>query len=485
MKKGFLLLLLALCFMGMQAQDPILPDTLKKHVFFLAGDEMEGRGWATPAGRKAGDYVARHFELAGLNKLGDSYFHPFLVRSGQTVLEGRNVVGWIEGSDPVLKNEFIVLGAHYDHIAYKTSPDGEKIVYNGADDNASGTATVIELGKALMKSRLNRSVILIAFDAEESGLIGSTELVRQEFVPLDQIKVMFSIDMVGRLAESGSVIMGALDDVRGARELLLELAGDQGIKIKRTGGETTARTDTKPFGDAGIPAVYVSSGIVGPYHRPEDDPETLDYEGMAQIANLLADLTVDLAGMAELEPAGVLAKQDMKDGLPFFRVAAVTSLGSSKHHFPNEFYRGKPVFSLDAGLMTQFKITRNLSLQPEVLYEWSGSKAEGGTFRAHRVSTPVSLMLASNMNEMAGQRFFALVGAYYAWQFAGTSDKQPIDLQSVYAPQLWGFTWGFGLEAMSVYVKATFKYSLTNLYQDGTAGQIRDRGAYLTVGYFF
>ena len=483
MKKLAALILLAVTALPVFTQSSITADDLKKHVFYLASDEMAGRGWATAEGMLAGDYIAAQFEQAGLSKIGDSYFHPFMSRTGSTVLMGRNVVGFIQGSDPELKKEFIVIGGHYDHVAYKFE-GGEKVIFNGADDNASGTATVIELAKALQKADLKRSVILVGFDAEESGLIGSTELVRQEFVPLNQIKAMFSIDMVGRYAESKSLIMGALDDVTEASAVLLELAEKREIKIKKTGGDTMSRTDTKPFGDAGIPAIYVSTGIVGPYHKPEDDPETLDYDGMAAIANLLTELTVAMANMNQLEPSAVLAAP-VKNGVPLFRLGAVASLGSSHHKYPDQFYQGKSIFSMDAGFMTQLNISKNFALQPELLYEMMGSKVTSGYFVTHSLTTPVNLVLASNMNSMADQRFFAMAGGYYTWHFAGSEGGQAVDFDQVYHSRGYGITWGIGLEAMSVYAKLTFKYGLNNLLIDESAGLMKDRGAYLTLGYFF
>lgn len=466
-------------------QNSIKSETLKKHVFYLASDSLEGRGLGTKSGMKAANYIANYFKDAGLKPVGENYFHPFFVRVGQTMIEGRNVVGLIEGSDPILKNEYIVLGAHFDHVSYKIV-DGEKVVYNGADDNASGTSAIMEIGRALMKqkNKLQRSVILVAFDAEESGLIGSGRFVKNNTVPMDQVKVMMSIDMIGRYAESGSLIMGAMDGLKGGTEQLMKIANEMGIKIKKTGGDVMNRTDTKPFGDVGIPSVYVTSGIIGPYHKPEDDAETLDYEGMELISNMLVDLTLELANNKSLEPIRKLTAQAESKGLPIFRYGVKANIGTSFHRYPNDFYRAKSKFSSELGLMTQFKITKNIAIQPEVLYSTMGSKSNAGNYRTHSITTPISLVIASNMNGMAEQRFFAKIGGYYSYHFAGAINGETMDFSNTYNLAETGIIYGFGLEVMSVFISVNFKHGLTGIKQD-TQTLHRNRATYISVGYMF
>lgn len=483
-----MLSLVTVVFIGLNtfSQPGIKADKLKEHVYFLASDELEGRGVGTESGRKAGEYIRNYFESIGLDPVGESYFHQFPARIGQTMLKGKNVVGMVKGSDPVLKDEYIVIGAHYDHISYRLR-DGEKVVYNGADDNASGTAAVMELGKALvgMKEKLKRSVVLVAFDAEESGLIGSSQFVRQLTLPVEQIKLMFSIDMIGRYAESKSLIMGALAHLKGGPGILKPLADQHKVKIKRTGGETSMFTDTKPFGDAGIPAVYVSTGIVGPYHKPEDDRETLDYEGMELISNLMLDLAVDLANEEELVAQPQLEAKSKVKGLPFARLGVKGSLGGSSNTYPDEFYKAKSGFSYELGMITQLKLTRNIFVQPELLYTSLGSKHADGKYRVHSLTVPLSLLFASNMQSGTRQRTFASVGGYYSYHFAGSLAGKSLDFASEYNPSEFGMVYGFGIEVMSVYVAMNFKNAFTNIFIDEGGGKIKNRAIYFTLGYFF
>jgi len=466
-------------------QADIESEILKKHVYFLASDSLEGRGLATESGLKAAQYIAEYFENSGLQKVGDSYFHPFHARIGQTMLEGRNVVGMVEGSDPLLKNEYIVLGAHYDHVAYRFV-NGEKIVYNGADDNASGTATVMEIGRVLAqnKGKIKRTVILVAFDAEESGLIGSGQFVKQKTIPMDQIKVMMSIDMVGRYAESSYVIMGAMEDVKGGADILMPHAEKYELKIKRTGGETSMRTDTKPFGDVGIPAVYVTSGIVGPYHQPEDDRETLDYEGMERISNMLLDLTVDLANMDEIESRIETSSQIAGGKSPFFRLGLKANIGGGSNTYPNEFYKAKAGFSGEGGLTSQIKLSKNLYLQPEVLYSYLGSKHQNGNFRMHSILTPLSLATAARVDPSIDLRFYASFGGYFGYHFAGSVNKQALDFTNEFNPIEGGLVYGFGFEFNKVSVSVNFKNSLTNILLTEDE-KMRNRAVYFTIGRMF
>ncbi len=474
------------CFSGnLNAQTAIKAEVLKEHVYFLASDSLEGRGLATESGLKAAHFIEDYFSECGLGKIGDSYFHPFHARIGQTVLEGRNVVGIVEGNDPELKDEYIILGAHYDHISYKIVDD-KKVVYNGADDNASGTATIMEIGRVLAqnKNKIKRSVILVAFDAEESGLIGSGWFVKQKIVPIDQIKVMMSIDMVGRLAESNSVIMGAMEDVEGGADILMPHAEKYDLKIKRTGGATSMYTDTKSFGDAGVPAVYVTSGIVGPYHKPEDDRETLDYPGMEKIACMLLDLTVDLANRDELVSRIEASPQIAGGKTPFFRIGVKASVGGGSNIYPNEFYKAKAGYSGEAGLTSQIKLTEAFCLQSEVLYSYRGSKHQDGNFGMHSVLTPLSLVASLRADPGIDLRFYGSFGGYFGYHFAGSIDKQKIDFANVYDPIEGGLVFGFGFEFNKMSFSVNFRNCLTNMLITEN-DKMRNRAVYFTLAKMF
>lgn len=469
------------------AQVEISADSLKKHVYILASDSLEGRGISTSSGMKAAQYIAGYFEEFGLETIGDSYLHPFNTYLRTTNLVGHNVIGLIEGSDPILKDEYIVLGAHYDHMSFYYNSKGEKIIFNGADDNASGTSSVIELGRALKENShsLKRSVILIAFDGEESGLIGSTKVLKQDFFPSEQIKLMMSIDMIGRYAESGHCVIGAMGSFVGGNDILDEVAKKHQIKIKNTGKKVSNRTDSGPFGNYGIPALYISSGIIGPYHKPQDDAETIDYDGMKEITELLFDLTIKLSEQEKLEPSKYLIAQTKNGGVPRLRYGLKASFGSSHHNYSDDFYNGKNKFSYEIGIMTQLKITKNISLQPEVLYSSLGSGFPDGNFRTQSISTPVNLVLATAMNQEMKSRLFITAGAYYSYHFSGKAGGESLDFENKFHQSETGLVYGIGIEVFSIFASINFKHGLSDLSKHSEMKKMKSFATYFSLGYMF
>ena len=185
MKKHLIILAAIVWSASTVAQTTISADSLSKHVYFLASDTLEGRSPGTKGCLMAANYIAEEFIKLGINPLGDDFFHHFMFRTGANSIEAKNILGVIEGNDPLLKYEYIVLGAHYDHIGYyfEHHSEKQKVVFNGADDNASGVATIIEIARQLKQNKLlKRSIIIAAWDAEESGLKGSTQFVADSLI---------------------------------------------------------------------------------------------------------------------------------------------------------------------------------------------------------------------------------------------------------------------------------------------------------------
>ena len=170
MKRFLLSLLLAALCVPMFSQTR--KERLTEHVYYFASDSLRGRAAGSEDAAKAAAYIVNEYESMGLKPFYDDWYMPF-TRGGK---QYRNVVAVLEGNDPALKNQYIVVGAHYDHLGVK----GGKI-YNGADDNASGSAAVIEIARALCANRdkLKRTVVIAAFDAEELGLYGSNALAQR------------------------------------------------------------------------------------------------------------------------------------------------------------------------------------------------------------------------------------------------------------------------------------------------------------------
>ncbi len=454
------------CATLLSGQFTATPAPLKSHVYYLASDSLLGRGFGTPQGAQAAQYIAQQLEDAGVEPLNGTYFHPFNHRQGILNIPGTNVAGIITGSDPQLKEEYIVIGAHYDHLGWKIS-DGDTVVYNGADDNASGTAAIIEIGRNLAgaENRPGRSVILVAFDGEESGLIGSTRFVEDETVPLHRIKLMFSLDMVGMYTAHEGLDLFGIRLLNDADLLIGEMAGRHGVTIRKANATIGQRTDTAPFGKLNIPAVHAFTGTESPYHKPEDVREELDYEGMAKVTNYLSEAALLLSQTEEISDLDGLAEgESITETLKIIRPGAIIGAGSSQFNYREDPVMGKSIFAAQAGLFANIRLAGFLRLQPEVLYETRGSEAPGGNFRVHSLSIPVNLQISSP--DQGFVRTFFHVGGYYSFHLGGSQGGNPIDFDGTYNKQDYGISYGFGFEAMDVQLKLSFHTGLFNIVHD-------------------
>ena len=276
-------------------------DRLREHLYYFASDSLRGRKAGSEDAAKAAAYIVSQYRAMGLKPFFEDWYVPFTTNG----VEYRNIVAVIPGSDPVLKDEYIVLGAHYDHVGVK---DGE--IYNGADDNASGSSALIEIARALCQERdnLRRSIIIAAFDAEELGLYGSNAL--SELLDLSKVKLMMSIDMVGWYQASGYLELMGAATIKDGRRLLSHSAESYGLNLRLKGFETSimTATDTRGFAQKGVPTLAVTTGLKSPYHKPEDDAELIDYEGLDKISGYIADVAVASAGDEDFAPSGRVAR---------------------------------------------------------------------------------------------------------------------------------------------------------------------------------
>ncbi len=226
-----------------------------------------------------------------------------VVRQGKPL---RNVVAVLPGQGP-LAEETIVVGAHYDHLGFGDSGSlsftFKKEIHNGADDNGSGTAVLVEVARQLSlrhaKQPLGRRVVFIAFTAEESGLIGSARYVRDPLIPLDQTVAMLNMDMVGRLRDEKLTIYGT--GTATEFEALIDRLGTKHAfaVTKKPGG--FGPSDHSSFYERGIPVLHFFTGFHKQYHRPEDDSPLLNVAGMARISELVAE-SIEVLAAAERRP---------------------------------------------------------------------------------------------------------------------------------------------------------------------------------------
>jgi Zn-dependent M28 family amino/carboxypeptidase len=264
-------------------------ERLRAHVQALAHDSMAGRGSATTDELRAAGYVRAEFTRYGLEPYGSSgFFQPF---AAQNLGSSQNVVGRLRGAG-TLQDEWVIVGAHYDHVGVRNGQ-----VYNGADDNASGTAGMLELARVLAAhaaaqgfgSEDRRSLLFIAFGMEELGLIGSFFYCQSPRAPLSRLTAMLNLDMIGRLRERSLYVIGENTGREWAGMLRRYETSLTYVALADAG------TDHRCFRQNGRPVLSLFTGLHEHYHQPTDDPPTLDAAGMKLVADLALDLAINLA----------------------------------------------------------------------------------------------------------------------------------------------------------------------------------------------
>ena len=214
----------------------------------------------------------------------------------ETSIKTFNVAGILKGQHPVLKNEYLVVGAHYDHLGMGGSGSGSRrpdthVAHTGADDNASGVAAVIEIAAGLSAERKNlqRSIIFVAFGGEEKGLLGSKYFVNNPPVDLAKIKLMVNLDMLGRMKEDSSLQLGGTGTAKEMEDLINNSLSHHKILLN-TFPEGLGPSDHASFYGQDIPVLFFSTGPHMDYHTPEDTPDKVNFEGMKLVTDAISEL---------------------------------------------------------------------------------------------------------------------------------------------------------------------------------------------------
>ena len=287
----------------LSAFESIEASNLRDRVFDLAADSTLGRSTWDPEIVKVADYLATAFAASGLEPARPEGFVQWWVDGvGRT---GPNVVGWLPGSDPELRSEYVILVAHFDHLGYRPGlyPDS---VYNGADDNASGTAALVELAEAfaLLEPAPRRSIVFLAVSGEESGLLGSEAYVGAPAFPLEATHAVMNIDMIGR-GTPGSIYVGQTESsVYGPLAIPLAERLPLGITVVPRPGGRLGNSDGRSFASKGIDVVDFFSGFHAEYHTRNDEAELLEYENMERVVRLAFLLGVEMASWHDVQQPG-------------------------------------------------------------------------------------------------------------------------------------------------------------------------------------
>jgi hypothetical protein len=295
----------------------IEPAYLSKVVKYLASDDLKGRNTGSDGIKKAADFIVAEFKNLGIrpyfkskegNNVLSPYYDEFDVNTiSGTTLKGFNLVGLLEGNDAQLKSEYLIIGAHYDHIGEIIAIDNDAIA-NGANDNAAGSSAVLALANYFVKTKSNkRSILFVLFSAEEKGLLGSRHLSAKLKEQKLDLYAMLNFEMIGvpmnrnyKAYISGYDLSNMADKIN-----VVTQKTTIGLLPKAKSFNLFMRSDNYPFyKDFKVPCQTISTfdfENYDYYHHVDDEPELMDYEFMASLLNELKPAIVNFTNTTNKE----------------------------------------------------------------------------------------------------------------------------------------------------------------------------------------
>ena len=278
---------------------------IKEDVTFLASDELEGRQTGTEGEKKAATYISNRFKELNLQPKGtQNYLQPFSFRpktnphdevkfdvNGDGTITGNNVVGFLDNK----AENTIIIGAHYDHLGFggegSLYRDSIKAIHNGADDNASGIAVLLNLAAKLKAKNTNNNYLFMAFSGEEMGLLGSNYFVKNPTIDIKKASYMINMDMVGRMKKDSSLAVYGT----GTSPIFKQVLKSHNENFRLVQQESgVGPSDHTSFYLADIPVLHFFTGQHEDYHKPGDDSEKLNYDGMHLISDYIFNIITDL-----------------------------------------------------------------------------------------------------------------------------------------------------------------------------------------------
>lgn len=310
-------------------QDKIIKNKLKDDVSVLANDTFEGRETGSHGEHDAAEYISKRFVELGLEPKGTNGFYQsfsfkpktdphaevtYATTSEDSVVTGTNVLGFIDNK----AENTIVIGAHYDHLGYGGENSlyrGEKKeIHNGADDNASGVAVMLDLVGKLKDANKKNNYLFMAFSGEEEGLLGSNYFVKHPTIDLKKVNYMINMDMVGRLKPDSTLAVYGVGTSPRFKQTL-HAANKRFKLIENESG--VGPSDHTSFYLNDIPVLHFFTGQHEDYHKPTDDADKLNYEGMEAISDYIFEVVSDLNNTGKL---AFRKTKNESDDAPSFKV---------------------------------------------------------------------------------------------------------------------------------------------------------------------
>lgn len=302
--RNTIILIFFLSLLSCQQEKPLI-NKIKEDVSYLADDKLEGRQTGTDGEIKAANYIAERFKEMGISPKGtEGYLQAFTFKpktdphsevefttNQDGTITGHNVIGLIDNK----AENTIIIGAHFDHLGYggdgSLHRDSIKAIHNGADDNASGTAVMLDLVRRLKSTNTNNNYLFMAFSGEEMGLLGSNYFVKNPTINTKAVSYMINMDMVGRLKEDKSLAVYGV----GTSPFFKQVLTSHNENFKLIENESgVGPSDHTSFYLADIPVLHFFTGQHEDYHKPGDDSEKLNYEGMNLISDYIYNVITDL-----------------------------------------------------------------------------------------------------------------------------------------------------------------------------------------------
>lgn len=463
MKRSLFLTLLFLFPFLSNAQQK---ENLRKDVYALSNDSFEGRKVGTIGCEKAREYICSQLIDISL-EYSTQKCHKGL---------GKNIIAEIKAETPKSKDEYILIGAHYDHLGVR---NGE--IYNGADDNASGSAVLLQLARLFKanKDKLNRNIILVWFDAEEIGLIGSKHFVKDSVYAnkIGKIKLMINLDMVGWY-KNGSLKIAGVKMLKGWETIFNQTERNIHIDVSDFEKSFFTDSDHSSFASMEIPAITMTTGTKSPYHKPEDDAELIDYDGMDKICDFVYGLTVNASSYSDLGFSGDIAYKHRKN-IRKFETALTISTGSACQFYHGGYMTGKNGFVSNVGLMFQYNTGELSRFDFGIFAEYERTKQFEGIFEGGKISIPLNYTFGYFVPMGGGGIKFGIAYDYiFNARLAGTklneSDFNPHDV---------AFLLGFTFRIHKLAFNIGSKYGFLDRYNQNE--KITYRGSYFGLSYYF